>query len=182
MARFPSVLKNVGLVSGPVWRSGVPGAGLGWEIGYDHFVRTCLVHKPFWGAGFGRQDGVGDRSAIWSARFSMSPYHVYLDRHWKLMTLTSVRLSHWSTRLGATDCIRPEAGFQMLCLNDLFSPKLAVCYGREFRIGGSVEQPIAPASTDVVTIQVGITLNLGALSYRKFIRRREAEKVVAPRP
>ncbi len=177
IARYPRVLKNLGLQSGPLWRSGAPGPVMGWEIGFDHYVRTCIVHKRYWGVGFGRQEGLGDRSAIWSLRFSVSPYHLSISRRWRFNALTSVRLSHWTTPFGSTDCLRPEVGFQVMRLNDLWSPKLAVCYGREWRIGGAVERSVAPGSSDVLSMQLGLSFNFGALSYRKFIKRRKAHGV-----
>lgn len=179
MGRTLRLLRNVGFQAGPVWWSGRAIPGLGWEVSFDRYLRTCIRHRPFLGLGIGRQDGFEDGAAVWSLRFSLSPYYVQIDRRWRFMTLTSIRLNHWSTPLGGTDCIRPEVGFQFMQLNHLFSPKLAIGYGREWRLGGAVERPVAPVASEALTVQVGLSLNLGALRSRKFYKRR-AHSAAAP--
>jgi hypothetical protein len=173
----PVLLKNLGFQAGPVWRTGAGSPGFGWEISLDQFVRT---HAPYryqrrWyyiGVGIGRQDGLDDRSAISSLRLSISPFQQQLDRRWRFLALASVRLNHWSTPAGGTDCILPEIGFQIMQTRTLFSPKLGLNYGREWRIGGAVEQPVAPATSQTFTLQAGISLNLGELRYLKRSKRR----------
>lgn len=173
-SRFPRLLKNVGVQVGPLWGLGAHTPGSVWEVGFDHFVRVQGRRRAFLGLGIGRQDGLADRSAIWSLRLSLSPYQLQIDRRWRFITMASLRLNRWSTPAGATDCVRPEIGFQVMRLNNLFSPKLAVGYGRELRIGGAVEQPVAPASSETFTVQIGVSLNLATLSgWRRAKRRAE---------
>lgn len=96
------------------------------------------------------------------------------------MTLAAIRINHWSTPNGGTDCLMPEIGFQISEISTLFSPKLAVSYGREWRIGGTVEQPVAPATSRTLMVQAGISLNIGVLSRRLYYRKRRAQEQAKP--
>jgi hypothetical protein len=177
-ARHPRYLKNIGLNYGVAFRGGSSLPASGWELSYDRYLRYCIAHRPFWSVGFGRQEGLGDDPAIWSARFSVSPYHLHLSRRCWVFALASVRMSRWSTYDLSSDFFRPEVGVMTVRINEVISPRIAVLYGREMRIGGPTEDPRFVPAVGILSIQAGITVNIQTIATNRYYKRRKqvAEK------
>ncbi|MEO8590733.1 MAG: hypothetical protein ABI432_15265 [Flavobacteriales bacterium] len=175
-ARFGQYLKNIGIVYGPVFRSPTA-TGQAWELSYDRSARSCIHRSRFWGVGLGAERLGQGNSWLYSARVSMSPYRILISRRISALTLVSMRVGRWSSEGGVSDLVRPEIGLQFMSYNTVLSPKLAVYYGRDIPIGRSTAENGYVLPSSALTVQVGITVNIGSLAAKW--RRSKAERTSA---
>jgi hypothetical protein len=83
------------------------------------------------------------------------------------ITLLSIRAGRWHGEQGVEEFIRPEVGLQLIGVNLVVTPKFTLLYGRGIRIGGASAEGIVPQAAGVVTLQLGVSVNLGTLAYRR---------------